>query len=115
MTLNAISAVTAKGLQQEGATLVDIREPGEFAAQSIPGSRNVPLSTIANAKLEMQGKKVIFLCRSGARTTANAAALSRLAGPGAQVMQGGLMGWASAGLPTESNAPKRGGIFSWFR
>jgi rhodanese-related sulfurtransferase len=114
MSLKHISVIAAKGLQQEGATLIDIREPNEFAAQSIPGSRNVPLSTLADAKLDVQGAKVIFLCKSGMRTAANEIVLSRLGGPGAQVMQGGLMAWASAGLPTESNAPARKGILGMF-
>ena len=114
MALKPIGAIAAKGLQNEGAVLIDIREPSEFAAQSIPGSRNVPLSALANAKMDVQGAKVIFLCRSGARTSANDMALSRLGGPGAQVLQGGLLGWASVGLPTESNAPARKGFFGIF-
>jgi len=114
MPLKSVSGAVAKGLQNEGAVLIDIREPSEFARQSIVGSRNVPLSTLATAKLDVQGAKVIFLCRSGARTSANDVALSRLGGPGAQVLQGGLMGWASVGLPTESTAPARKSFFGIF-
>jgi rhodanese-related sulfurtransferase len=52
---------------------------------------------------EMAGTDVIFTCRSGMRTAANA---DRLAAPVAGntfVLEGGLDGWARAGLPVEAN------------
>ena len=114
MPLIPISAARAQILVKQGAILVDIREPAEFAAQAIPGSRNLPLSLLSNTKLDIQGPKVIFLCRSGARTAANDRALFDLGGPGAQVLQNGLMAWAAAGFQTESNAPPRKGFFGLF-
>ncbi|MEP6828012.1 MAG: rhodanese-like domain-containing protein [Aestuariivirga sp.] len=114
MPLIPISAARAQLLVKQGAILVDIREPSEFAAQAIPGSRNLPLSCLSNTKLDVQGAKVIFLCRSGARTAANDRALFDLGGPGAQVLQNGLMAWAAAGFQTESIAPPRKGFFGLF-
>ena len=114
MPLIPISAARAQVLVKQGAILVDIREPSEFAAQAIPGSRNLPLSRLSSAKLDVQGAKVIFLCRSGARTAANDRALFDLGGPGAQVLQNGLMAWAAAGFQTESNAPPRKGFLGLF-
>ena len=114
MPLIPISAARAQVLVKQGAILVDIREPSEFAAQAIPGSRNLPLSRLSSAKLDVQGAKVIFLCRSGARTAANDRILFDLGGPGAQVLQNGLMAWAAAGFQTESNAPPRKDLFGLF-
>ena len=114
MPLIPISAARAQVLVKQGAVLVDIREPSEFAAKAIPGSRNLPLSRLSSAKLDVQGAKVIFLCRSGARTAANDKALFDLGGPGAHVLQNGLMAWAAAGFQTESNAPPRKGLFGLF-
>ena len=114
MPLIPVSATRSHELAKQGASLIDIREPAEFASQSIPGSRNMPLSSLASARLDVQGEKVIFLCRSGARTMVNDAALSKLGGPGAQVMQGGLSSWANSGLPTESSTPRRKSFFGLF-
>ena len=114
MPLIPISAARAQILVKQGAILVDIREPSEFAAQAIPGSRNLPLSQLSSTKLDIQGPKVIFLCRSGARTAANDRALFDLGGPGAQVLQNGLLGWTRAGFQTEPNAPPRNGLFGLF-
>ena len=38
--------VTPQDLPVEGAVLVDVREPGEFAAKRLAGSVNVPLSRL---------------------------------------------------------------------
>lgn len=56
----------------EGATdvvLVDVREPGEYAAGHRPGAINLPLSEIQAGELgELRRDQVIQLyCRSGSR------------------------------------------------
>jgi rhodanese-related sulfurtransferase len=101
--LKTISPVeAARLLREEGATLVDVREPDEHARQRIPGARNLPLSQLEEAELAVhQGRPVLFHCRSGARTEANADRLAAKAGPGCQayIVEGGLEAWRRAGLP----------------
>jgi rhodanese-related sulfurtransferase len=91
-------------VRQGHALLIDIREDDEFARRHIPGALSRPLSRFdAVALPEMAGTDVIFTCRSGMRTAANA---DRLAAPVAGntfVLEGGLDGWARAGLPVEAN------------
>ena len=101
MSLAAISPQDAKRMVEQGATLVDIREADEHARASIPGARHVPLSQLDGAELAVPaGRAVIFHCRSGARTLANAGRLAaRVGGADAYVMDGGLDAWRSAGLP----------------
>ncbi|GGG34113.1 membrane protein [Caldovatus sediminis] len=95
-------AEAARLLREEGATLVDVREPDEHARQRIPGARNLPLSQLEEAELAVhQGRPVLFHCRSGARTEGNAERLAAKAGPGCQayIVEGGLEAWRQAGLP----------------
>jgi rhodanese-related sulfurtransferase len=91
----------ARLLREDGATLVDVREPDEHARERIPGAQNLPLSTLEEAEFALHGgKPVLFHCRSGARTQGNAARLAAKAGPvEAYVIDGGLQAWKRAGLP----------------
>jgi rhodanese-related sulfurtransferase len=86
----------------QGAILVDIREADERARAHIPGTRHMPLSKLDEADVALhEGKPVIFHCRSGARTLANAPRLAARAGDAceAYVVEGGLDAWRKAGLP----------------
>lgn len=91
-------------VRQGHALLIDIREDDEFARRHIPGALSRPLSRFAGVTLpEMAGAEIIYTCRSGMRTTANAERLAApLAGNG-YVLSGGLDGWVRAGLPVEAN------------
>lgn len=53
----------------QGALLVDVRSPGEFASGSVKGAVNVPVGEIASKISKFQGKPgVVVFCRSGARS-----------------------------------------------
>lgn len=91
-------------VRQGHALLIDIREDDEFARRHIPGALSRPLSRFdAVALPEMAGTDVIFTCRSGMRTAANADRLAAPVAGNAYVLQGGLDGWERAGLPVEAN------------
>lgn len=100
-SLKRLSPAEAQARLQDGrAVLVDIREPDEFARTHIAGALSQPLSGWEAAHLAVHpDADVIFTCRSGMRT---AGACDRLAarvnGP-AYVLDGGIDGWAKAGLP----------------
>jgi rhodanese-related sulfurtransferase len=91
----------ARLLREDGATLVDVREPDEHARERIPGARNLPLSRLEEAEFALhQGRPVLFHCRSGARTEAHAGRLAARAGTvEAYAVAGGLDAWRRAGLP----------------
>lgn len=101
MSLPTISPQQAAALLKDGAILVDIRERDEHARERIAEARHLPLSRLEETELALHdGKPVIFHCRSGARTLANAPRLSARAGDcDAFVIEGGLDGWRRAGLP----------------
>lgn len=67
---NTIECPEARKLVEQGAQLVDVRSPAEFAQGAIPGSVNVPLQTIQVAKDTLDtSKPVIVYCVSGARSS----------------------------------------------
>ncbi len=54
---------------KEGAFLVDVRTPQEFAEGSVKGAVNIPLNEVNTRLSEFKGKKsIIVFCRSGARS-----------------------------------------------
>jgi len=102
MSLPTLSPEQAKRLLDEGAILVDIREADEHAREKIAGARPLPLSKLDEADLAVhEGKPVLFHCKSGARTLANAPRLAAKAGPDCEVyiVEGGLDAWKKVGLP----------------
>ena len=56
---------------REGAVLLDVRTPEEYAEGHIPGSVNVPLQSIDKVASALADKtKTVFVyCRSGARSS----------------------------------------------
>jgi rhodanese-related sulfurtransferase len=104
-TMTMLRTITAEEaarlLREDGAMLVDVREPDEHARERIPGARNLPLSRLEEAELAVQqGRPVLFHCRSGARTQGNAQRLAAKAGlVEAYLVEGGLEAWKRAGLP----------------
>lgn len=95
----------AERLSRRAAVLVDIREPDEFARRHIKGALSRPLSALEAAHLKIEpGRDVVFTCRSGMRTGANCARLADTVDGEAFVLEGGVDGWAAAGLPVETDA-----------
>ena len=99
MTLPMLSPADARGAIGAGARLVDIRGADEYARERIPGALNLPLDRIGD--LTRDERPVVFHCRSGMRTAANAAQLADAArGAPAYLLQGGIGAWRGAGHPT---------------
>jgi rhodanese-related sulfurtransferase len=97
MSLPTISPAEAKRLMEQGATLVDIRGPDEFARERIPGAENRPLDRLSGIN---GGHGIaIFHCRSGQRTSMHAAKLAAAANCEAYIVGGGIDAWRKAGLP----------------
>jgi rhodanese-related sulfurtransferase len=100
--LTNISAEEAHTLVAGDAVLVDVREPYELAMERIEGAIAAPLSQLARGEsLDLpKGKRAVFLCASGMRTTTNSADLADLAGGDAYNMVGGINAWKRAGFGT---------------
>lgn len=99
MTIKTLSPADTRAAIDAGARLVDIRDADEHARERIPGAVNVPLARIAD--LACDGRSVVFHCRSGMRTTANAAQLADAAGnEPVYILDGGIDAWRGAGHAT---------------
>ena len=87
-----------------GATLLDVREKGEFRSGHVPGARLVPLSQVPGRVQEFEGKGPVYvICASGGRS-ARATALLRSAGVDARNVSGGTSAWSRSGKRLERGA-----------
>ncbi len=102
MTLQTIPATKARQLLGDGAVLIDVRESDEHARERIQGAINLPLSLIDEAGLAAhRGRTVLFHCKSGARTAANASRLAMTTNGACEafIVEGGLEAWRKEGFP----------------
>ena len=101
--LREVDAQTVCEWQSRGhCQLIDVREEAEYRAERIPGASLAPLSRLEGAVPTLEeGVKAVFLCRSGARTRANAARLAACGFVEAYILEGGLLSWKAHGFPTE--------------
>src|SRR3954449_12629543 len=81
--------------------LVDVREPHEWEAGRVAGSRHVPLAELTAAAESIDpARPVVFACRVGARSSMAAWSFAR-AGYDSHNLSGGLLGWVESELPFE--------------
>ncbi len=108
LSVDQVAAELARG----DVTLVDIREPGEVEAGTIPGSivapRGMlefyadPASTYHRPEFEPR-KRVILHCASGGRSALAADTLQQMGYTNVGHLEGGYKAWAAAGRPTTSS------------
>lgn len=84
----------------QGAYVLDVRTPAEYAGGHISGATLIPLAELSGRVAEVpQDRDVYVICRSGSRS---AQASSLLAGAGHERIinvSGGMNAWQSAGYP----------------
>jgi DMSO/TMAO reductase YedYZ molybdopterin-dependent catalytic subunit/rhodanese-related sulfurtransferase/glyoxylase-like metal-dependent hydrolase (beta-lactamase superfamily II) len=94
-----VSARAAATLVENGAMLLDVREPGEWSAGHAPRAVLIPMAEV-HARLDElpRDAPIVVACRSGGRSAAITGAL-RAHGYDALNLAGGMSAWAAAGLP----------------
>jgi rhodanese-related sulfurtransferase len=93
------------GTYDHDAVLLDVREPGEFAAGHAPGALHIPLGQLPERLGEIPAGPIVVTCKMGGRAS-KATAVLRTAGRDAVNLQGGMREWADSGRPMVS---ERGG------
>lgn len=92
------------------ALLVDVREPQEREAASIPGSISAPrgmLEFYADPSLPYHKeefdpeRRIILHCASGGRSALGAVTLKKMGYNNVAHLDGGIKAWQEAGNPTE--------------
>lgn len=80
--------------------LIDVRQPGEYARDHIPGARLIPLGELEERLEELPAKDLIFYCRSGARSRVAALNADYFKTPGRTVfnLEGGMLAWDGTSL-----------------
>jgi rhodanese-related sulfurtransferase len=101
-----IDARTLKELlDHDRVTIIDVREPGEYAGERIPGAILVPLSSFEPATIAPSDDKTLVLyCQSGRRSAQAAAKLLESGFPAISHLAGGLPTWKAAGYAVEGDA-----------
>ncbi|MEA5628265.1 rhodanese-like domain-containing protein [Nostoc sp. UHCC 0251] len=107
--LQSVDTQTLKQLlKQQAITLIDVREPAEYAGEHIPGATLISLSKFDPRKVPQdQDTKVILYCRSGNRSTMAAQKLFDAGFTTVTHLEGGISAWKQAGYATtiNKNAP----------
>ncbi|MBI5106712.1 MAG: rhodanese-like domain-containing protein [Solirubrobacterales bacterium] len=86
---------------QDGAQLIDVREPYEWEAGRIPGARHLELERLSSQAATIdKDAPVVFHCRAGVRSLMAAQAFRR-AGYDAYSMSGGIEQWQAEGRAFE--------------
>jgi rhodanese-related sulfurtransferase len=93
-------------MNREKASVIDVSEPGEYAAGHIVGSRNIPIGRLEVAPELPKNKTlpVVLVCASGKRAAKAAKALEAKGYAKPVVLAGGLAAWKAANLPVETAA-----------
>lgn len=97
-------ATLKRQLEQQRVTLIDVREPVEFAGEFIPGAQLIPLSKFdPRAIPPLEETTLVLYCRSGSRSMQ--AAQKLLAAGFSQVthLEGGIEAWKQSGYGTQVN------------
>ena len=85
------------------ALLVDVREMSEFVELRIDGATLVPMSQLGVRFRELpQDRPLLMLCRSGARSGSATTFLIEQGFNDVSNVEGGMIAWTSAGLPTRN-------------
>lgn len=85
-----------------GHSVIDVREVMEYANGHLPGAVNIPLSEITNRTDEIpDDKPVILVCNSGNRSGMAASALARAGFENLYNLKGGTITWMRKGLEIE--------------
>ena len=100
------AADLAARLERQAVSVIDVREPMEYASGHIPGSRNVPLAQLPGAQLP-EGP-LVLVCQSGNRSARGVQSLLQQGHPHPLTdLEGGMGRWQQAGYPVHrlANAP----------
>jgi rhodanese-related sulfurtransferase len=108
----APAAVASELAQPAPPVLLDVREPGEFAAAHLQGAINIPRGVLefqveahpamacsTDPALAEREREVLVYCRSGGRAALAAASLQSMGFTQVRSISGGIEAWTAAGLP----------------
>jgi rhodanese-related sulfurtransferase len=97
-----VSVTDAARLRDEGALVLDVREPDEWAAGHVPGATLIPLGELEGRTGELpRDRTIVVVCRSGNRSAQGRDMLLAAGFASVTSVAGGMTAWAGAGLDVE--------------
>lgn len=89
-------------INDRNAVVLDVRSSDEFARGHVAGARNIPAEQLASRIGDVHKNKatpVVVVCANGQRAVRVAEQLKTAGYAEAVVLEGGIAGWTTAGLP----------------
>ncbi|MDQ6999814.1 MAG: rhodanese-like domain-containing protein [Mariprofundus sp.] len=103
--VKTISAGEYLQMRKQPHTLLDVRQPGEWASGHPKTAMHIPLGEVAKRMNEIEkDKPVVVICASGNRSAMAATALAKSGFATVYNFSGGMSAWQGAGLPLKSGA-----------
>ena len=100
--VETVEVTEVRKLQSEGAVLVDVREPHEWAGGHVQGAKHIPLGRLDSELSKLRpDRQILFVCHSGRRAARATDRASRLGLKAANV-RGGMIQWSRSGLPLKN-------------
>lgn len=105
-----VDADEGKALVDDGALLLDVREPDEWEAGHAPAAVHVPMKEVQDRQGELpKDRRIVAVCRAGGRSAAVTGALNSW-GFDAVNLAGGMQAWGATGFPVVTDAGTAGTI-----
>ncbi len=105
-----VGACAAKAMIDDGAVLLDVREPDEWQAGHAPDAVLSPMGQARARQADLpRDRRIVVVCRSGGRSAAVTQSL-RAWGFEAFNLAGGMCAWAAAGLPVLADDADTAGL-----
>ncbi len=106
----AVDPDEAQQRVENGAILLDVREPDEWDSGHAPDAVWIPMGDLGARQSELtQDLPIVVVCRSGARSARVTTAL-RNAGYDATNLAGGMQAWAAAGYGVVTDGGEPGTV-----
>ncbi len=100
-----VSVAEADRLRGDGALVLDVREPSEWATGVIDGATLISLGELPNRLGELpRDRDIVVVCRSGNRSAQGRDILLGAGFSSVTSMAGGMTDWVAAGLPITAPA-----------
>ena len=99
--MREIAIDQAAAALDQGAAVIDVREPAEFRTGHLPGAVNIPMGQLAARLGDIDRNRPVYVvCASGNRSSAMTDVLTA-AGFDAINVAGGTSAWARSGRPIQ--------------
>jgi rhodanese-related sulfurtransferase len=98
---DGVDVKQAQSMVSQGALLLDVREPAEYAAIHAPNAKLIPLGEVSSRLKELDAykdKPIAVVCHSGRRSSRAVVLLQEAGFTKVSNVQGGMQAWEQAGL-----------------